>query len=108
MRLHEISTATSMSDLDEQLQAYMTLDPIQFQKHYGMSKQQWYQRNKAVVGKLDQHHTHKGHTYRYHIPGEDTYLDRYETKHFTTDLEAEKYLARLKSTNPNCSMKKIN
>lgn len=106
MRLYEI--ANSMSELDIELQDYKTLDPIQFQKNYKISKQQWYQQNKGVVGKLDQHHTHKGHTYRYHIPGEDTYLDRYETKHFETDLEAQKELRRLQAMYPATTMRKVN
>lgn len=106
MRLYEITN--SMGELDIELQDYKALDPIQFQKNYKLSKQQWYQQNKDVVGKLDQHHTHKGHTYRYHIPGEDTYLDRYETKHFETDSEAQKELRRLQAINPATTMRKVN
>ena len=107
MRLYEFF-CESMSDIDIELQDYKSLDPIQFQKNYKMSKQQWYQKYQGVVGKLDQHHTHKGHTYKFFIPGEDTYLDTYETKHFASDLEANQELARLKKTNPGTTMRKVN
>ena len=107
MRLYEMF-CESMSDIDIELQDYKAMTPIEFQKAYGISKQQWYQKYQGVVGKMDQHHTHKAHTYKFFIPGEDTYLNRYETKHFVSDLEAEQERRRLQKTNPGTTYKKVN
>lgn len=108
MRLYEMFCEGWGSELDIEIQNFKEMTPIEFQKAYGINKQQWYQKNKAVVGVIDQHHTHKAHTYKFLIPGEDTYLNRYETKHFNSDAEAEQERRRLQKTNPGTTYRKVN
>lgn len=95
MRLHEF-LRESMSDLAIELDDYNKLTPAEFQNAYGVNKQQWYQKNQGVVGKIDQHHTHKAHSYIFHIPGEDPQLNQTITRHFDTEQEAKQFYNQLR------------
>ena len=95
MRLYEFF-CESLSDIDIGLQDYKTMSPAEFQNAYGMSKQQWYQKNQGVVGKIDQHHTHKAHSYVFHIPGEDPQLNQTITRHFDTEQQAQQFYNQLR------------
>lgn len=106
MRLYDIFE--SMSDIDIELQDYKTMSPAQFLKAYGVNKQQWYQKRQGVVGSVDRHKIHKGHTYIFYIPGEDPWLNRTETKHFDDELSAERELRRLQLKHPGTTKRKVN
>ena len=95
MRLYEFF-CESLSDIDAELQDYKSFSPAQFLKAYGQSKQQWYQKHQGVVGKIDQHHTHKAHSYVFHIPGEDPQLNQNIIRHFDSEQEAQKFYNQLR------------
>ena len=98
----------SLSDIDIELQDYKTMAPAEFLNAYKITKQQWYQQNKGVVGKIDQHKIHKGHTYVFYIPGEEPWLNRIERRHFDDELSAQRELRRLQIKYPGTTMKKVN
>ena len=108
MRLYEFFCESMMSDLDIELQDYKKMSPAEFQTAYGMNKQQWYQKNQDVVGKIDQHHTHKAHSYVFHIPGEEPYLNQDITRHFDTEQQAQQFYNQLRRKHYGVTMNKIN
>ena len=98
----------SIGEIDIELQDYKAMSPAEFLKIYGVTKQQWYKKNQALVGRIDQHKTHKGHTYQFNIPGEDPWLNRVETRHFDDELAAERELRRLQAKYPGTTKRKVN
>lgn len=111
MRLHELVETGRLKDIDISLQDYNTMTPVEFQNAYGMNKQQWYKKNQGVVGKLDQHHIHKAHSYVFYIPGEDPQLNQTITRHFDTEQQAQQFYNQLRRKYPRVdgiTMKKIN
>lgn len=108
MRLYEIFCEGWGSELDIEIQNFKEMTPVEFQNAYKMTKQQWYQKRRGIVGPIDQHHTHKAHTYKFFIPGEDPWLNRTETKHFASDAEAEQELRRLQAKHPGTTKRKVN
>ena len=98
----------SMSDIDIELQDFNKMSPAEFINAYGMNKHQWYKKYQGVVGKVDQKHLHKAHSYVFHIPGEEPYLNQDVTRHFDTEQEAQKYLNQLRRKNYGVTMNKTN
>ena len=90
----------SMSDIDIELQDYKRMSPAQFINAYGMNKLQWYKKYQGVVGQVNQQHSHKAHSYAFHIPGEDPQLNQDLTRHFDTEEEAEAYRKQLEKQHP--------
>lgn len=108
MKIKELLVEVSISDIHADLENYKSLSPKEFFNMYGINKQQWYEKNKGVVGPLDQHKTHKGHTYVFYIPGEDPWLNKIERRHFDDELSAQRELRRLQIKYPGTTMKKVN
>jgi hypothetical protein len=98
----------SMSDIAIELEDYNKMSPAEFQNAYHMTKQQWYQKYQDVIGKVDQHHLHKAHSYAFHIPGEDPQLNQDITRHFDSEQEAQKFYNQLRRKNYGVTMHKIN
>ena len=99
MRLYEFF-CESMSDVDIELQDFNKMSPAEFINAYGMNKQQWYKKYKGVVGPVDQKHLHKAHSYVFHIPGEEPYLNQTITRHFDTEQEAQQFYNQLRRKYP--------
>lgn len=106
MRLYDIFE--SMSDIDIELQDYKKMSPAEFINAYGMNKLQWYKKRQGVVGTIDQHKIHKAHSYIFHIPGEEPYLNQDIARHFDTEQEAQKYLNQLRRKHYGVTMTKTN
>jgi hypothetical protein len=97
-----------LSDIAIELEDYKKMSPAEFQNAYGLSKQRWYQKYQGVTGKIDQHHTHKAHSYVFHIPGEDPQLNQNITRHFDSEQEAQKFYNQLRRKHYGVTMNRIN
>ena len=107
MRLYEFF-CESMSDIDIEPQDYKRMSPAESINAYGMNKLQWYKKYQGVVGSIDQHKVHKAHSYVFHIPGEEPYLNQDLTRHFDTEQEAQKFLNQLRRKHYGVTMNKTN